>query len=127
VLARLVSARQVVLSCDNFEIRLFYQGRVYSRSAMYGFGDLPEHQKTWYCPIWALIDMDFCHHGPPITGRSNVWPIQASPTDPILWKAWHKQYKAALWGMPLWDMKELMEGCVFRLFPLFAINPGHTV
>src|SRR5258708_10563390 len=67
MLARLISARQVVLLCDSSDVHLFYRGQVYFRSAMFGFGGLPKRRRTPYCPIWALIDMDYQHQGPPIT------------------------------------------------------------
>ncbi len=126
MLARLISARQVVLLCDSSDVHLFYRGQVYFRSAMFGFGGLPKRRRTPYCPIWALIDMDYQHQGPPITGSSNIWPIQASSPDPARWKHWHKQNGAALLGLPPWNMEELMKGYVFSLFSLSAINPGHV-
>ena len=127
MLARLVSARQVVLLCDGFEIRLLYQGQVYSRPSESGFRHLPKHSKKPYCPIWALIDVDFKGKEPFIPPDSNVWPIQASSPNPARWKSWAKQFISAVWGMPLWDMRELNEGCVFGFSPLSAIDPGHIV
>jgi hypothetical protein len=127
MLARLISARQVVLLCNSRVIRLFYQGQVYCRPSESGFYDLPTHSKTPYCPIWALIDMDFEDKEPPIESDSDVWPIQASSPNSVRWKFWAKQFDPALWGMPLWDMRELNEGCVFGLSPLSAIDPGHVV
>jgi hypothetical protein len=123
MLVRLISARQVVLLWDSSRAYLFYRGQVYFRSTVFGFEDLPEHQRTPYCPIWALIDMDYQYQGPPITGSSNIWPIQASSPDPVRWKHWRKQNRAALLGLPPWNMEELMEGYVFSLF---AIEPGHV-
>jgi hypothetical protein len=126
MLVRLISAKQVVLLCDSFYTYLFHRGQVYGRLMASGLGNLPRYRKA-YCPVWALIDMDFEERGPSIISSSNIWPIQASPPKPILWKSWSKQFGAALLGMPLWDMEELMEGYVFSFFSLSAINPGHVV
>jgi hypothetical protein len=127
MLARLISARQVVLAYDGTGLRLFYQGQVYSRPAAYDFDNLPQGSDTEYCPIWMLIDVDNRNQEPPIPVGLMVWPIQASSPNPARWKAWRKQYNAALLGMPLWDLEELMEGYVFSLFSLSAIDPGHVV
>jgi len=127
MLARLISARQVVLLYDTSTAFLFFHGRVYSQPTQYGFRDLPENQEALYCPIWALIDVDYLDKGPPITGSDNIWPIQASPPNPIQWKSWSKQNGAALLGMPLWKMDELMEGYAFSVFSPSAINSSHAV
>jgi hypothetical protein len=127
MLARLISARQVVLLCDTSNTYLFYHQRVHTRPTASGFEDLPRLQETPYYPIWALIDVDFQDYGPPITGSSNIWPIQTSSPDPARWKLWQKQNEAALLGMPLWSMEELMKGCVFTLFSLSDIGPGHVL
>ena len=127
MLARLISAGQVVLLCESYDVYLFYHGRVYYRLTESGFGELPERQHMQYCPIWTLIDVDFKDRGPPISATSDIWPIQVSSPNPARWKLWVKQYKASVLGMPLWNMKELMEGYVFSLFSLSAIDPGHVV
>ena len=127
MLARLISAHQVVLLYSNFKVHLFYHGQVYTRPAESGFDYLPRHQKTRYCPIWALIDVDSRDQGPPITPDDNIWPIQMSCPNPVRWKSWRKQNRAVLLGMPLWNMEELMEGYVFSQFSFSAIDPGHAV
>jgi len=126
MLARLISDRQVVLLCTTSKIYLFYHGRVYFRSTQYGFGDLPKRQGGSYCPIWALLDVDYLDQGPPFAADDEIWPIQASSPKPIQWKSWRKQYNAALLGMPLWEMDELMEGYVFSVLSLSAINSSHA-
>jgi len=126
MLARLISDRQVVLLYDTYTAFLFFHGKVYSRPTQCGFGDLPRRKGALYCPIWALIDVDYLDHGPPITGSDNTWPIQASPPDPIRWNSWSKQNEATLLGMPLWEMDELMEGYVFSVFSLSAIRSSHA-
>ena len=126
MLAQLISARQVVLLCDSKYVYLFYCGQVYSRVIAFGFNDLPERRKVGYCPIWALVDVDYGDQGPPIENDSNIWPIQASSPNPIRWKAWQKQNEASLLGMPLWSKEDLMGGCVFGLFSLSA-DPGDVV
>lgn len=117
MLTRLVSARQVVVLVDRDDIHLFYRGQVYQRRKGFAFGTLPVRQGVPYCPIWALIDMGDKNEQPCFGGSSNVWPIQTSSPNPIQWKSWTKQCGAAKVGMPLWNMKELMEGYVSTSSP----------
>ena len=114
-LARLLSAHQVVLLCDNSELYLFFRRKVYNQSAESRIV-LPQSRY----PIWALIDVDYQDREPPyaLTGSASVWPIQTSPPNPVRWKNWAKQTGAAILGMPLWTMEELIEGYVFSWFPL---------
>ena len=49
MLARLISADQVVLLCGSNNIYLFYQGRVYMRLTQFSIGSLPERREK-YCP-----------------------------------------------------------------------------
>ena len=126
MLARLISADQVVLLCGSDNIYLFYQDQVYMRLTQFGIDGLPIRREK-YCPVWALIDVDFSDRGPPLDSTSNAWPIQVSFPSRIRWKSWRKQYGAAELGMPLWNEKELMTGCVFSFFSLSAIDPGHVV
>jgi hypothetical protein len=127
MLARLISARQVVLLCDNGMVYLFYCGKVYSQQTESGFQGLPRRQRTRYCPIWALIDVGFGDQGPPVSLSSNMWPIQTTSPNPRRYKSWRKQNGAALLGMRIWEMEELIEGYVFSLFSHSAIGPGHVV
>jgi hypothetical protein len=127
MLARLASAYQVVLLCDISDVFLFYRGKVYFRPDSSGFRNLPESQGKTYCPVWALIDVDFRETGPRFTGSSNIWPIQTSSPNPNRWKLWREQLGAPLLGMPLWSMEELMKGYAFSLFSLSAIDPGHVI
>ena len=91
---------------------------MYIRLMTSGFDNyLPKHPTERYCPIWALIHMDYSDQGPPITGQSNIWPIQMSSPSPIRWKSWQKRNKAALWGIPLWNEEELTRGYVFDSLP----------
>ena len=69
---------------------------MFSQPAKSGFKYPP--QRPGYCPIWALIDVPDQDSGLAFRLASNIWPIHVSPPDPILWKSWHKQSKAALWG-----------------------------
>lgn len=113
MLARLIATRQVVLLCNNSSAHLFYCGQVYRRPMdVTVFERLPTHKNIEYCPILALIDVDYNNRGPPITDSSNIWPIQTSSPNPVRWKAWSKQNKAAMLGMPLWSIDELAEGYV---------------
>ncbi|KAF9779812.1 hypothetical protein BJ322DRAFT_1086617 [Thelephora terrestris] len=114
MLVRLLSARQVVLLYEKSGIYLFYLGQVYF-SAARNFGHLPEHRTKGFCPVWALIDADLEAQEPPIRAHSNIWPIQASPPDPIRWKVWVRQNHASILGMPKWNMEELVKG--LRLCP----------
>ena len=126
MLVRLISAHQVVLLCGSSEVFLFYCGRVYSRPTASGLGELPRHQHEEYHPIWALVDVDYIGQGPPITNLSNIWPIQASSPNPVLWKAWSKQTNASILGMPRWNTEDLIKGFVFSLFSLPLIRPCHS-
>jgi len=127
MLARLVSAHQVVVYYTSGRSVLFYRGEVYTRSALSGFEDLPMIQGILYCPVWTLIDMDFGNGAPPIVEDSNIWPIQASLLNPIRWNQWRERDGAALLGMPLWSMEELIMGYAFALFPLLSTDPGHPL
>jgi hypothetical protein len=59
MLARLISAGQVVLACSQREIHLFYRGKVYIRPMAPGFLGLPQWQNTEpkYSPVWALTNV----------------------------------------------------------------------
>ena len=103
--------------CDNSELYLFYCGQVYF-NLMESRITLPRSRFGY--PIWTLIDVDFQDREPPyaITGRKHVWPIQTSSPNPARWKHWSERNEAAILGMPLWSMEELVKGYVFNLFPL---------
>ena len=122
MLARLISANQVVLLCDSPKLYLFYNGQVYTRSTEpSGFENLPERQRMRYWPVWTLIDIDNKKEGPPLSNSSDVWPIQTSSPKIARWKLWSKQYGAAVLGMPPWNEEELVRG--YASSPP-AINPG---
>lgn len=124
MLVRLISARQVVLLYDNSKVYLFYCGKVYTRPKGTGFSGIPLlHKRLKFYPIWTLIDVDFEGQGPPITRSSNIWPIQASPPNHLLW-SWRSERWAGVLGMPRWNTEELIEGYVF---PLSAVDSGHVV
>jgi len=127
MLAQLISAGQVVLLYQSPKIYLFYRGEVYSRNGSDGFCCLPRRLWMEYCPIWALIDGDYEGQGPSLGGNPAIWPIQATSPKPQRWKGWSKQNRVTLIGMPLWNMEELVEGYVFSLFSLSAIDPGHVI
>jgi len=126
MLAQLLSAHQVTLLCNSSMTYLFFRGKVYVRPTQFGFYNLPSY--PGYCPIWALIDMDYQKTAPPIERDTDIWPIQASSPQPSRWKTWIKQYGASLLAMPLWSMEELEEGYVFSSFSLpSTTNPSHVV
>ena len=128
VLTNLISAHQVVLFCNPIHMILFFCGRVYIRLMTSGFDNyLPKHSTERYCPIWALIDMNYNDQGPSITGQSNIWPIQMSSPSPIRWKSWQKRNKVALWGMPLWNEEELTRGYVFGSLPRHRSRSCHSM
>lgn len=111
MLARLISARQVVLLCDSLQVHLFYRGQAYSRSTESGFKNLPSlHHQGRNQPIWTLISVDYDDRGPRIKRKSNIWPVQVSPPKPVRWEKWSRRRKAALLGMPRWTKEELNEG-----------------
>ena len=124
MLARLISAHQVVLVYAASNSYLFYRGQVYSRSTSC-FQDLPTRPQR--CHIWALIDLDDQAQEPAIHTSFNIWPILAASPNPVRWKSWGKQYGAAVLGMPLWNMEELMEGYAFNLFSLSTTEPGYVI
>ena len=126
MLVQLISAHQVILLSDSTKDYLFYCGQAYSRSAGAGYENLPKNQQTSYSPIWTLIDMDCMDRGPPINRRLNIWPIQASPPNPVQWSVWEKELNASLLWMPLWSMEELMAGYVLSMFSLSAIDSGQS-
>ena len=122
MLALLLSAGQVVVLCNRTHVYFFCHGQAYVRPIALGFLGLPTHKQHRTRAVWALIDMDFGSQEPPISGDLEVWPIQASSPNPAQWGKWRKQLRAAMWGMPLWDMDELMEGYGFIL-PLCLGRP----
>ena len=125
MLARLISAQQVVLLCDDSATHLFYRGGVYIRpTEPHGFMNLPTHAP--HNPIWALIDVGYEDRGPPLTGSTGVWPIQASSPNPVRFKSWSKQDGATLLGMPPWSMMDLVEAYVSIPFYLSAVDPRHV-
>ena len=111
MLARLISAKQVVLVSLGFSVLLFYQGKAYKRQRPW-FSCIPTHKLVPFFYAWALIDADYKGQEPSIDPDHEIWPIQASSPQPNLWKRWSKQRKATVVGMPLWNMEELKEGCV---------------
>ena len=116
MLVRLMAADQVVLLYQASGLHLFYHGELYFRSDTSGFSYLPECRTKYL--IWTLVDADFTEEGPPFCLESNIWPIQASSANPRTFAMWVEQYEAPTLGMPLWNMKELIEGCVFSWFSL---------
>jgi len=108
MLALLISAHQAMPPCRRFAMFLFFRGKMYTRKPEVesGFEDLPRRR-----PILSH-DMGFAPGEPPLDRGDNAWPIQATSPKPVRWRSWIKQHEAPVLGMPLWDMKELMEGCV---------------
>ena len=62
--------------------------------------------------------MDLLKQEPPLDLDQNVWPIQASSPNPARFDVWHKQFGAAVLGLDVWDMPELMAGYALSLFLL---------
>ena len=126
MLARLIATCQVVLLRNNSYAHLFYRGKVYRHPIDVGvFENLPTHKSIPYCPILALIDVDYENRGPPVTNSSNIWPIQTFSPNSIPRRACATQNKAAVLGMPLWGVDELKEGYVY--FPFLAWIPAMSV
>ena len=129
MLVRLISARQPVLLYTSTTTIFFYRGEVYRQTTENHFWSIPIYQGGYF-PLWALIDIDSRLEPPPIEGGSRVWPIQSSSPDPIRWYRWRSQTGAALLGMHLWTMEELIQGCVFTLchflpsIPAISSNRG---
>ena len=127
MLARLVSAQQVVILYKRSGIYLFYQGIVYWRNPRSPFDHLPLHKtvKTWR--IWTLIDIDKSVNEPPLEIEERVWPIQAASPNPDQYQKWVKYFYAAVLGMPRWSEEELLRGYVLSLFLVPAADAGHLV
>jgi len=124
LLVWLLSAHQVVTLCDADSIYLFYHGVVYSRSSESLFVNVPKHKTLRYYPIWAPIDVDFLNREPPVRDDPNIWPVQASPPNPIRWQMWLKQLNGSLLGMPLWNRKDLVQGyALFSCLPSTRVRP----
>ena len=123
MLAQLISTCEVVLFCDSYQILLFFRGKVYHRPTNSGFNFLPTPPITFYYPIWALVDVT-APWEPPITKSSNVWPVQTSSLNPVRWRYWSRHNNAALLGMPLWNMEELMRGYVLACFSALPLVPA---
>jgi len=123
MLAQLISAQEVVLLCDSVEILLFFRGRVYYRPTNSGFVFLPRPPVGLYYPIWTLVDVNTLYE-PPIQESWKIWPVQTSSPNPIRWRYWSKHNKAALLGIPLWNMQELISGYVFPCSPSSSQIPA---
>jgi hypothetical protein len=106
LLARLISARQVVVLGDKTEIHLFYNGNVYKKN--HYINELPTLSRDKRVQnVWTLIDGDGMTNVP--FGMSvKIWPILATSPQPQRWKSWYKQLGAPIWGMPKWNVDELM-------------------
>ena len=115
MLARLISAKQVVLVSTGSKVLLFYQGTVYKREPPF-FSCGPTHKLDKSFCAWALIDADSKAQGPLISASDYIWPIQASSPQPTQWKQWGKQLNAAVLGMPVWNMEDLKERYVLTAF-----------
>lgn len=114
MLARLLSTKQVVLFSSSSLLYLFFDGRVYLSTTGH-FLNLPKHREKY--DLWALVDLDIQSSGPSVPVGSHIWTMQVSPPDPSRYKDWRKQANAALWGMPLWSMEELLAGYVLAFYP----------
>ena len=123
MLARLISANQVILLSTGSTLFLFYQNEVHKRETTY-FTCLPTHQINQDYPIWTLINVDALRQAPLIDSTHMIWPIQASSPNPSRWKTWSKQRNAAELGMPLWDVDELMAGYVLVFS---VVSPNHII
>ena len=70
LLARLISARQVVLLSDGYTVHLFYHGKLYTREPV-RFSCLPRHKLGGKWPIWTLIGGNKDQE-PPISSTHNI-------------------------------------------------------
>ena len=106
LLARLISARQVVIFGNRNVLHLFYHGKVYRK--MQFLQDLPTlFRNEREQPAWALIDGDGMAEVP-FSMDTPIWPILATSPQPIRWQSWGKQLNAYMWGMPKWNFEELV-------------------
>jgi len=120
MLAQLISTQEVVLLCDSNRILLFFCNKLYHRLTISGFDFLPIPPPGRKHPIWALVDQGRPKE-PPITESTDIWPVQTSSLNPIQWANWAKHNKAAMLGMPLWNMEELKIGFVLAYSLLLLI------
>ena len=111
LLAQLISTKEVVLLCDSNRILLFFYDGLYHRLTSSGFNFLPKPPSGKNHDIWTLIDTGDLKE-PPITESLHIWPVQTSSPNPIRWSNWVKHNKAALVGLPQWEMDELKKGFV---------------
>ncbi|RDB22293.1 hypothetical protein Hypma_010623 [Hypsizygus marmoreus] len=108
-LTQLLRMHQVVIFASRGVVFVFYHDGVYSLLETSVDADtFPECSK----PIWCLIDPD---HGPvkePVAALTStkVFPVMATSPNPNCYRAWKKQRRARMWGMPLWSEEELWEG-----------------
>jgi len=116
MLVRLISERQVIVQFNGTATTLFKAGEVYIYQGS-GFAYVPVPREQSVIPVWTLIDVDSGETGAPLTEDLLIWPIQASSPKPVRWRSWSKQFRSAIWGLPLWTLEELVYGYVFGSLP----------
>jgi len=109
MLVRLISAHQVIVQFNGVVTTLFKAGEVYTHQGS-GFAYIPVPREQSVITVWALIDVDWGETGAPLTEDLLIWPIQVSSPKPVRWRSWSKQFRAAIWGLPLWTLEELVYG-----------------
>jgi len=120
MLAHLLSAKEVVLLYDPYQILLFFRGKVYQRPAKSGLSFLPMPPIGFYYPIWMMVHV-IGLQVPSIPESLRFWLVQTSSLNPIQWSSWVKHNQAGLFGMSLWDMLELIAGYILACSSLSAI------
>jgi hypothetical protein len=127
ILARLISARQVVLVYDGTRLRLFLPGQSILSSGGVRFRYSSSRSKH---TILSHMDVDRRRQPEPRATYPNGIKSLADPDvlpGPPSMEVVAEAVQRCSVGVPLWDMEELMEGYVFSLLSLSAIDPGHVV
>ncbi|KAG6820340.1 hypothetical protein H0H93_002000 [Arthromyces matolae] len=76
--------------------------------------------------VWSLIEVLPTQSVPPLlVSLQQSFPIMAPSPNGALYRDWKKQREARLWGMPLWNHDELLEGLrLCRAYPAFESKLG---
>ncbi|TFK70412.1 hypothetical protein BDN72DRAFT_958786 [Pluteus cervinus] len=111
ILTCLIASRQTVAFHSGNKTRLFHGGCVYV------IDDSPTRFfELSSASIWCLIDVGSQPEPPPIylvhlaNFGGNIFPVQAAYPNAVRYGHWVRQRSARMWGMPLWDDEELMQG-----------------
>jgi hypothetical protein len=104
----------VVFYCrESAQTFLFLHDHVWTPSQ--NFFRLPATKKGF---IWALVDTAPQKEPLPAFVAPVCFLVHTPSPDPVAYR-WIKQRSHHIWGMPLWEMKELRTAYVFALIVIF--------